>query len=157
MKNNKEKVVILNYIDKSNTAFNVDKINKLREENLIQYCKDENYEIVKIFNKKAKVSFIEIIKDFMEILKEFVYYQKNFTKIILYDIGEICIYADDFTTINRIIEDKCEEELDIETIKQGNIKEHFNWHYYYENYIDFKYIELDNEKYFIDMEELEYE
>ena len=49
MKNNKEKVVILNYIDKSNTAFNVDKINKLREENLIQYCKDENYEIVKIF------------------------------------------------------------------------------------------------------------
>ena len=93
----------------------------------------------------------------LKILGEFIYNQRNFTKIILYDLGEIGAYTDDFVVINRIIVEKCDDLLDIETIKQGNIKEHFNWHYYYENYIDFKYIELDNEKYFIDMEELEYE
>lgn len=41
---NKKKVLILNYIDKSNTTFNANKLNKLREKNLIQYCKDKNYE-----------------------------------------------------------------------------------------------------------------
>ena len=94
----------------------------------------------------------------LKILGEFIYNQRNFTKIILYDLGEIGAYTDDFIVINRIIVEKCDDLLDIETIRQGSIKQHFNWHYnYFENCIEFKFTELCNEKYFIDMEALKYE
>ena len=113
----KEKVVIYTIYDEGNLDYSYNK-----EESLKTYCVSKGYEVVKVFRAAVVLEFADAVNDFFRISHN-IYTEReiadlDFTKIVSYDLNEICLDSDEIVTLATITR---ENSVDFETIKQGKI------------------------------------
>lgn len=130
-KHNPKVVIYALYNDNDKNYYEcIEDYNKLlsrdcnREEELKKYCKEKQYEVKEIVRTsngnylpyKLKC-FIELVYKYRTIYSSNPYLSK-LNKVIVYDIYELCNNISEF---NVIFEMASEENIEIETIKQGKI------------------------------------
>ena len=116
--NNKEKVVLYAVYDEGNLDYSYNK-----EERLKRYCEAKGYEVVKVFRGGVSHSFVDVAYEFLRMSHNYRYFdfksfESNFTKLICYDLKELCSDNEEVVTLATIIK---ENGLAFETIMQGSI------------------------------------
>ncbi len=116
--NNKEKVVLYAVYDEGNLDYSYDK-----EESLKRYCETMGYEVVKVFRGGVSQSFADVTYDFLRMSHNYRYFdfesfESNFTKLICYDLKELCSDNEEIVTLATITK---ENGIAFETIMQGSI------------------------------------
>lgn len=114
----KENVVLYTVYDEADLDYSYKKEEKLKE-----YCGEKGYEIVRVFRGGASHCFADIVNAIMSIVYRYRYYdfetkELNFTKLVCFDLKEICVDNEEIVTLGTIVKENC---IEFETIRQGNI------------------------------------
>ena len=105
----KEKVIVYALYDEEELDYSYEKEEKLKE-----YCKDKNYEIIKLVRQPKPYHYLHTIENIIDLVK----YNDKFDKVVFYALNELCISNNHIITLGTIAE---ELEINIETIDSGII------------------------------------
>lgn len=114
----KEKVAIIALYDSEELDISYSK-----EEFLKNYCNDNKYEIVKVFREPQLWNQSYSLRIIIDILKSKKFNEdfnniNDFSKVIIYNIGEICENDEAIITVNTLFDSN---KVELESIMQGVI------------------------------------